>query len=65
MHNNILIIMYTNGAIYLQPGMTVGKLLTAAQALEDMVLGIEINPTNTDTPAEPTPPVQDSPVISQ
>lgn len=49
---NILVTVYTNGIIYIQPGTTVGKMLSVAQALEDMILNIQIN----TTPVETLPP---------
>jgi len=49
---NILVTVYTNGVIYIQPGTTVGKMLSVVQALEDMILNIQIN----TTPVEILPP---------
>lgn len=53
---SIVLQVYTNGVIYIQPGTTVGKMLAVTQALEDMVLNIQIN----TTPTEALPPADAS-----
>lgn len=52
MENNATIILQirSDGVIYVQPGLTVGKLLALTQALENMALNL---PVSTATP-EPT-----------